>query len=258
MFASCPVKVPDGEESAQEEQNLQFRPGMELEDDNLNEDNYDDISFLPKRHFFLKSCGVLVIVTALGGIIWGLAEIPKNWYDMTYAGSREPTDIRPRTALSLRDGGQNDPAKIIGTSGTTETATPPDAQAVQQELRDVDAITRNQDDASLVGRRVQVHLPIEEPNSTVAYWVGPPDNPLLVILHRDVRDGFARMASVPPAHGIQPLKTGQVATVSGTIQPLPSFQDQFSWDLTRGDRQRLAKRGIYLLADRVQTDTTTN
>lgn len=233
---------------------------MALEDDNLNEDNYEDISFLPNRHFFLKSCGILLAVMAVLGVAWELAEIPKNWYDMTYAGSREPTDIRPRTADALRDGGQNDPAKITGTTGTqaSASASAADRQAVQQELQDVDAITGSHDDAGLVGRRVQVHLPIAQPNSMVAYWVGPPDNPLLVVLHRDVRDGFARMASGPSAHGIQPMKAGEVATVSGTIQRLPSFQDRFSWDLTADERSQLDKRGIYLLADTVRTDAPAN
>jgi hypothetical protein len=235
---------------------------MELENTGTeepnNEDNFDDIIYLPKRHFFLKSSGVGAAVLAVLGIAWGLSEIPKNWWELTYAGARQTTDIRPRTELSLRDGMQYDPAKVIGTSGTPAAA-PTDAAAVQEENREVDAILRDHAPADLIGQRVEVKVPIKTDNSMVTYWVGPPDQSLLVVLHRDVRNGLARMASEPSAHAIAPVKVGDVATLSGTIQRVPhSEQTRFSWDLTAAQRKDVETRGIYLLADSLRMDDAKN
>jgi hypothetical protein len=230
---------------------------MELEDITRKEDNFDDIQYLPKRHFFLKGCGVLLVVTIVLAVAWELAEIPKNWYEMTYAGSRQPTGKAPRSPLSLREGTQVDPSKVIGTSGSagaTEATEATEREAIQEELRDVAAVVNHPNAADLVGQRVVVHVPIES-DSRVTYWVGPPDNQLLVVLHRDVRGGEARMASEPSTHRIGELEAGEVATIAGTIQRVPKReQDRFSWDLTASQRKEVEARGVYLLADNLRVD----
>ena len=221
-----------------------------MEDENL-EDNYEDVNFLPKRHLVLKWSGVFVAVVAVLWLSWELAVIPSNTAELTYAGARQASGREPRAPLALSDGGQFDPAKMVGTSGVAEESAP-DA-AIQAQIRDLDSIVGNRNPSSLVGQRVTLQVPLVREDNMSVVWVGAPENPLLVVLNRDVRDGFQRMASQPPAHGIQTVAPGQQATISGVILRLPgNEQERYSWDLSRTQWQRVQARGVYLLADSVR------
>ena len=220
-----------------------------MEDENF-EDNYEDISFMPKRHLVMKWTGVFVAVVAVLWIAWALAVIPSNSAELTYAGARQASGREPGATPALADHGQFDPSKVVGTSGTAVTAT--DAAAVQAQIRDLDSIVGNRNPASLVGQRVSLQVPLVREDNMSVVWLGSPENPLLVVLNRDVRDGFQRMASQPPSHGIQTVEPGQQAVISGTIQRIPSKEMRFSWDLNKAQQERLESRGVYLLADSVR------
>ena len=219
----------------------------------MEEDNFDDISFLPSRHILIKAGGIFVAVLALAGAIWALAEIPNNSKELTYAGSLQPTGRERPTPSTLRQGMQVDPSKAIGTSGRTAITEPGDADASPAVIRDLETIIGNADATTLVGRRVDLHVPVLRESSLVTFWVGSSDKPLLVVLHRDVRDGHERQVSLPPAHGIVAIEHSQQATISGTLQRAPSAEGRFSWDLTAAQRRDLEKRGVDLLADSVRT-----
>ena len=72
--------------------------GMEDE----NEDNFDDIDFMPRRHVFLTMGGICAAVLAVAVVMWGLAETNTN-RNLTFQGNRRATDIRPRAANPLRE-----------------------------------------------------------------------------------------------------------------------------------------------------------
>jgi hypothetical protein len=224
-----------------------------MDEDTLQEDNFEDASFLPKRHLVLKWGGVLVAVMALGGAAWGLAEIPKNSKSLTYPGARQPSTIEPRSPSALRDSSQFDPSKEIGTSGSDTPGSARDNAADASVIRELDSIIGGHSPSELVGRRVDLQVPVLGQNNLVTFWVGSQDKPLLVVLHRDVRDGHQRQASTPPAHGIVTVERGQQATISGTIQRVPKPEDRYSWDLTRSQLAQVENRGIYLQADTVRT-----
>ena len=149
---------------------------------------------------------------------------------------------------------QVDPSKAVGTSGRTAVTEPRDGEASPSVIHDLETIVGTADASTLVGRRVDLHVPLLGENSLVAFSVGSSEKPLLVVLHRDVRDGHERQVSLPPAHGIVTVERGQQATISGTIQRAPSAEERFSWDLTAPQRRALEARGIYLLADSVRTE----
>jgi len=220
----------------------------------MEEDNFDDISFLPPRHILIKAGGVLVALLALAGAMSALTEIPNNSRELTYAGSLQPTGRERPTSSTLRQGMQVDPSKAVGTSGRTDVSEPRDSDASPAVIHDLETILGNADASTLVGRHVDLHVPVVRENSLVTFWVGAPENPLLVVLHRDVRDGHERQVSLPPAHGIVTVEHDQQATISGTIQRAPSAEGRFSWDLTAPQRRALDARGVYLLADSVRTE----
>jgi hypothetical protein len=225
-----------------------------MEEENL-EDNYEDINYLPKRHLILKWSGVCVAVLAVCTAAWYLSEIPNNAWNMTYPGARQASGREPRSPELLRDGSnQFDPSKVLGTSGTTPpTAVDADSGQAESTIRDLDAIIAKGGASSLVGRHVDLQVPVLGENNLVAFWVGSPDDEILVVLHRDRRDDQQRMTSQPPAHSIEPVHQGQQATISGTLQTVPDIEGRFSWELTRSQLDEVEGRGVYLLADNVRT-----
>ena len=135
----------------------------------MEEDNFDDISFLPSRHILIKAGGIFVAVLALAGAIWALAEIPNNSKELTYAGSLQPTGRERPTPSTLRQGMQVDPSKAIGTSGRTAITEPGDADASPAVIRDLETIIGNADATTLVGRRVDLHVPVLRESSLVTF-----------------------------------------------------------------------------------------
>ena len=118
-------------------------------------------------------------------------------------------------------------------------------------IHDLETITGINDGNELVGRRVDLHVPVQQHINDVAFWVGEQGNRLLVVLARDTRDGEARQRGEPSNSGISTVR-GQQATISGTIERVPHPEAMYSWGLTNVDRRELMERRVYIRADSVQ------
>jgi hypothetical protein len=140
----------------------------------------------------------------------------------------------------------------VGTSGgnagdADRTRSPAAPGGVIHEL---ETITGSNDGHELVGRRVDLHVPVSQHINDVAFWVGMGDNRLLVVFARDDRDGAERQRGEPSNSGVAP-RAGQQAAISGSIQRVPYAEAMYSWGLTNTDRAELMERRIYLRADTV-------
>jgi hypothetical protein len=124
----------------------------------------------------------------------------------------------------------------------------PSASGIIHEL---ETITGANDGHQFVGRRVDLHVPVQQHINDVAFWAGMGDNRLLVVLARDNRDGQTRQVGESSSTGLGALRPGQQATVSGSIQQVPYAEAMYSWGLTNADRSELMDRRIYLKADSV-------
>jgi hypothetical protein len=102
------------------------------------------------------------------------------------------------------------------------------------------------DGQELVGRRVQLRVPVQRHVNDVAFWVGSGDKALLVVLARDTRDGLQRQRGEPGGVATGVDADGEL--ISGTIERLPHAEAMFSWGLTNADVARLKERPVYLRA----------
>jgi len=220
--------------------------GMEDE----NDDNFDDIAFMPRRHMFLKIGGIGAAVLAVAVLLWGLAETNKNT-NLSFQGNRRATDVRPRAANPLRESSYNDPAGPIGTSGTpsSEATTTSTAAPIQ----DLKTLLGTDNPAALAGRRVEIEVPTLAEHNQTTFWLGSADDRLLVVLGRDTRNGSERQASKAPSHGIEPGHQGQQISISGVVQRVPSAEGRFNWDLTLAQTRALKRKGVFILADSVRS-----
>jgi hypothetical protein len=143
------------------------------------------------------------------------------------------------------------PAPPVGTSGVHEGAAESHRGDV---ITEIETITGANDAMTLVGRRVDLHVDVQERAADSAFWVGSKDNRLLVVLRRDRRDGEDRQKGQPSNHGIAPVHGGQRATVSGVIRAVPQSEQRYSWNLTREDENELDDRKVYIDADTVRPE----
>lgn len=141
----------------------------------------------------------------------------------------------------------------VGTTGA-DAVDGPGEGALGTLITEVETITGTNDAAQLVGRRVDLHVDVQEVANDVAFWVGPRGNRLLVVLARDTRSGADRQAGAPSGHAIVPVRAGQQATISGVIRRLPDAEATDSWNLTRRDVDEVAARKVYVHADRVSSN----
>jgi hypothetical protein len=139
----------------------------------------------------------------------------------------------------------------VGTSGTHDNAT--DAKG-GDVITEIETITGANDAMGLVGRRVDLHVDVQDRANDHAFWVGSRDNRLLVVIGRDRRGGSQKQRGEPPNHRIAPVRGGQRAAVSGIIRPAPKAEQRYSWNLTRDDERELADRKIYIDADTVSSE----
>jgi hypothetical protein len=140
----------------------------------------------------------------------------------------------------------------IGTAGQEPGSTTRDNSGpALTTIHELETITGATDGHELVGRKVDLHVPIQQHINDVAFWVGPRDNRLLVVLARDNRDAAARQEGRSSNTGAARIDPGQQATISGTIERVPYAEAMYSWGLTNADRAELMDRRIYLRADRV-------
>lgn len=133
----------------------------------------------------------------------------------------------------------------VGTSGSFDQPTATDSNVI----REIETITGLVDRRPLIGRKVELHVPVAGNANDEAFWVGEKDNRVLVVPHRDTRDNADRQAGRIANNAIAQLEAGKMATITGSIQPVPTFEHRYSWGLTDDDREELAARGVYLSAD---------
>ena len=225
-------------------------------EDETNEDNFDDISFMPRRHWLLPTAAVCAALVVLAGALWALQETNTN-RNLTFQGNRRATDIRPRAANPLRESFYRDPASPVGTGGVLTTGAanqPAGTSAAAEAIQDLRTILGTDSPRTLVGRRVEITVPVVQDQTLTKFWIGPQEDRMLVVLGRDTRDGAERQASVPPEHGIVPLHKGQQAVVSGIVERVPRPEERVSWDLTGPQTRELERRGVYIRADKVSAE----
>ena len=140
----------------------------------------------------------------------------------------------------------------VGTSGVAHAGAAEDQGG--DVVTEIETITGTNDGMVLVGRRVDLHVEVQDLSNGHAFWVGSPDNRVLVVMRRDTRSGADRQHGTPSGHRIAPVHDGQRAAISGVIRPVPSAEDRFSWNLTAGELQTLNERKIYILADSVSSE----
>lgn len=125
----------------------------------------------------------------------------------------------------------------VGTTGTT-----PVAPAEPIVIREIETITGANDGIAMIGRRVDLHVDVQGLANDHSFWVGSPDNRLLVVLVRDAS-----------THRKAPVHRGQRTAVAGVIRRIPQAEEMDSWDLTGADRKELADRKIYIRAESITT-----
>ena len=191
---------------------------------------------------WLFVAGLILIAAA------GLWLVPQNRND------REKWDGGGMVAGSASSTPHHDVVRdrgAVGTSGTHDGAAEDHRGEV---ITEVETITGANDGMTLVGRRVDLHVDVQARANDRAFWVGPADNRLLVVINRDRRGGRARQQGAPANHGIAPVHGGQRATISGVIRPVPNAEQRYSWNLTREDERELTDRKIYIAADTVSSE----
>jgi hypothetical protein len=135
---------------------------------------------------------------------------------------------------------------VIGTAGRVEPPPVADSAVVTLDavapaiIQEVETITGSVDGHQLIGRKVDLHVPVQSVADNAAFWIGERDNRVLV-----------RLRHAP--HGAITMRTGQRAAVSGTIQRAPSPDEIDSWGLTVEEAADLADRRIYIRADGISS-----
>lgn len=143
------------------------------------------------------------------------------------------------------------PVPPVGTSGTHDSATEAKGADV---ITEIETITGTNDAMVLVGRRVDLHVDVQNRANDYAFWIGSADNRLLVVIGRDKRGGPQRQRGQAAHHRIAPVRGGQRAAISGVIRPAPSAEQRYSWNLTRADERELSDRKVYIDAEAVSSE----
>jgi hypothetical protein len=180
-----------------------------------------------------RGIGVGLIALMVGGIIAGLVWL--NRFE-----SRGPV----RTEHGM-------PGAVATTGEEPGSLDTDNSGPALSTIHELETITGATDGHELVGRTVDLHVPVQQHINDVAFWVGNRDNRLLVVLSRDNRDGAARQQGRPSSSSAGSIPSDQQITVVGTIQRVPYAEAMYSWGLTNADRSELMDRRIYLRADKV-------
>lgn len=126
----------------------------------------------------------------------------------------------------------------VGTAG--RDASVPEPEDSPATLHDLETVTGSLDPHELIGTRVDFDLKVGDINDNASFWVGTKDNPMLVVLGRDKAS----------ANGIRPVKRGQMARVTGTIEAIPPAGSRYSWGVNDSVRRELDQK-VYIRADKV-------
>jgi hypothetical protein len=148
----------------------------------------------------------------------------------------------------------------VGTSGAAASVAT-DGEPAPALIRDIETITGTIDGHELIGRRVDLRVPVVATAGAVGYWVGPIDNRVLVITAPDAASGVTATHSVnssptpnaassatPAAGQSATHATGQIAAVAGVIKRLPA-DAAARWSLPDADGSILADRPVFILAN---------
>lgn len=174
---------------------------------------------------------------------WALHETDSDYHWLL---RNQMIDGTPSAAALPRAAGPGEQG-AVGTSGSVAQPAATDSNVI----RELETITGLVDRRPLIGRKVELHVPVAGNANDDAFWVGEKDNRVLVVPRRDTRDNAKRQNGSVAENSIAWLETGKMATITGSIQPLPIFEQRYSWGLTNDDRSELAARGVYLRADAI-------
>lgn len=195
------------------------------------------------------------IVLLCGGYVY-LREADGDRDVIGYAGHsgdlRGPTHYGDLESVSVRNAANSETA--VGTSGRTREVATDAGIDSPATIKELDTITGDNDGHELVGRKVDLHVPVQSRANNVSFWVGEKDNRLLVVVDRDRRTSSQRQSGEIAPATFAPLHAGESADIAGTIQKLPYTEAMYSWGLSRQDWDALASHPVYIRADAVRTD----
>lgn len=138
----------------------------------------------------------------------------------------------------------------VGTTGRDEHVAP--LTNSDATLHDLETMLGLNDENQLIGRRVDFHVRAGDMNNYGAMWIGNGSNRALVVLARDNRTTEQRDRGAASANNIQPVKAGQMAHITGTIERIPKDDEaRFSWGLAGSQHQANTDLKVYIRADNV-------
>ena len=193
--------------------------------------NFEDPDLTPQSRWrWLLPVGLLVVLPALS--MYAL--------DETGGDPFWPSHNALMRSASAEGG-------AVGTSGRAVNPDEPDGAVI----RELETITGINDLHPLIGRRVALLVPVVARANDWAFWIGSPDNRVLVVPRRDHRDSALRQRGGVTTGGIALIEGGTVAAISGSIQRLPRPEERKSWALTNSDQREATSIDVYLSADSV-------
>lgn len=221
----------------------------------MNPDQYEEEEMVGDRHPLFRWAFLLAVLALLGVGAWYLQEtssnrvLPSGGASGPVAVLRQPVDADEPSAAAEIAGPQP-----RGTSGELQDVAADGGVDSPAVIKEIETITGTNDGHELVGRKVNLHVPVQDKANDVAFWVGEKDNRLLVVMERDRRNDEQRQRGELASHGISPVHKGQQADIAGTVRKVPSREEMYSWGLTNRDRRELADRPIYISADKVTAE----
>lgn len=119
-------------------------------------------------------------------------------------------------------------------------------------VRELDTLTSTPNVDALIGKKVDITVPVLGRANDQAFWIGSGDHQMLVAIRRDYRTAEQRYYGEPRQNGVADTQTGEQVRITGTIEPLPDRESMYTWELTTHDVEQLAARPIYIDASSVQ------
>src|SRR5262249_18720991 len=132
--------------------------------------------------------------------------------------------------------------------GTTGTSPLPGAQAPSDTIRDLVVITDAPDVHALVGRRVELRTTVTHLASDMAFWVGPQDDRVLVVVGRNERLE-RRNETGEVVRRTPTLHLGEPLSIIGTVQTMPPANERSQWGASQESKGE--NGAIYIRADNV-------
>lgn len=199
---------------------------------------------IPKVNDFSRyRLGWFFLIVGIAVAVAGAPALVESQFGYSIVGSHgtlrdaSETDVKPEEADKVQ------PPLIKAISSRV---TPPTV------VRELDALTSSPNLDTLIGKKVDLTVPVLGRANDQAFWIGSDDHQMLVAVRRDYRSAEQRYYGEPRQNGVADIQAGQQARITGTIQPLPDREETYSWELTTHDVEQLEARPIYIDADSVQ------